>query len=416
MGENEKRKIYFIRKKILTIVLMAMLFAYVGFNIYTNREAFLYELNDAVDDFTDGHHTPTEVIADLEKSLTRQALGRMDFVEVASYANVILDKRESENFEYIKDEDGSLQYASFFMESPEQEFDYAMRILRLKEFAEAYGTDVLVVIAPQKYIPSMDRLRSGMPAYDPSEEVNEFMFYLNRLGIDTLDLGARIPNDEVSYEDAFFKTDHHWTVDAAFSATEMLVDTLNDNYGYDLDAETYLSRDMYTQLMYHQGMLGSMGRGTGACFSGLDDFNMYVPNFEMNFYRKTIEDDQYVESEGDMVGTLILPHYLYREEGIYKDSQYSVYLDGIHNYDQIINLDNPDGLKVFMVRDSYFSPVVTFMAPMCGEIDTIWSVEDTDLVDIEEYIRNNRFDCIILEYYPHNMKDEAFDYFMEAGE
>ena len=66
-----------------------------------------------------------------------------------------------------------------------------------------------------------------------------------------------------------------------------------------------------------------------------------------------------------------------------------------------------------MIRDSYFSPVITFMAPMCSRIDAIWSLESSDQIDIEQYVKENRFDYIIVEMYPYNIEDDAFNFFRE---
>ena len=71
------------------------------------------------------------------------------------------------------------------------------------------------------------------------------------------------------------------------------------------------------------------------------------------------------------------------------------------------------GKKIFMIRDSYFSPVISFLTPMCGRIDAIWSLEDSKELDIEQYIKENRFDCIIIEMYPYNIEDKAFRFFEE---
>ena len=70
---------------------------------------------------------------------------------------------------------------------------------------------------------------------------------------------------------------------------------------------------------------------------------------------------------------------------------------------------------MFMIRDSYFSPVISFMIPMCGQIDAIWSLEEMEELDIEQYIRDNRFDCIIIEMYPYNIGDDAFQFFKDEN-
>jgi hypothetical protein len=204
-------------------------------------------------------------------------------------------------------------------------------------------------------------------------------------------------------------------VDAAYYSTEVLVDRLAEDYGYDLDADTYLSDDSYFKVTYENGMLGSMGRATGICFSGLDDFTAYYPNFTMNFYRSCIDaDGTEFEYEGDITQTLYDFEELYSTDDVYDVSQYGLYLDELQVYEHIVNNDNPDGLKVLFIRDSYFSPVITFLAPMCSEIDAIWNMDKSHTIDIDAYLSEHEYDCIILEYYPYNIEEKGFSFFEDG--
>ncbi len=415
MDENKKKKLYFRRKKILGVILTVMIFLYSGVNLYINGKDYLGELKHIWRNATHGYTTVTHAMEKVEDALTDEMYGKMCFVEIFSYANVLMDKREISSFAYIKDETGSLHYATFYRDHDPEMFEYAMRVYRLKESVAESGTNVMFVIAPSKYVPDDGRLRMGLPVNDPHDRVNEMMFYLNRLGIDTLDLNNYLPNDRVTYEDAFYKTDHHWSVDAAYYSTEVLVDRLAEDYGYDLDADTYLSDDSYFKVTYENGMLGSMGRATGICFSGLDDFTAYYPNFTMNFYRSCIDaDGTEFEYEGDITQTLYDFEELYSTDDVYDVSQYGLYLDELQVYEHIVNNDNPDGLKVLFIRDSYFSPVITFLAPMCSEIDAIWNMDKSHTIDIDAYLSEHEYDCIILEYYPYNIEEKGFSFFEDG--
>ncbi len=384
MEEKKSKNTYFYRKRILAIILTTMILSYAVVNLYVNRQTLMDDLTEAYVKVTEEGESPVRVIPSLESSMTDNAFKRMMFVELFSYSNVVLDKREIRNFSYIKDETGSLHYAAFYREHQSELFEYALRIKRLKDYVSEYDTDVLFVVAPSKYVADDDRFRPGMPVNDPQVVVNELLFYLNRLDVDTLDLNQYIPCDEVPYTEAFFRTDHHWTISSALYSTRLLAQTLNSDFGYELDVDEYLAPDKFTSVTYYDGMLGSMGRGTGACFSGVDDFTAYYPNYDMNFYRKTLEENgSFSEREGGIIGTLILPEILYRSGDIYQDSQYSIYLNGLRQYEKVVNLDNPEGKKIFMIRDSYFSPVISFLAPTCSEIDAMWSLEDSDQINIE---------------------------------
>ena len=160
-------------------------------------------------------------------------------------------------------------------------------------------------------------------------------------------------------------------------------------------------------------MLGSMGRKTGAVFSGLENFTAIWPRFEGSFYRecKAEEGQDLSVYEGGFTEALMNTKLLTEKNDVYSDSQYSTYLNGLHIYEKIINNENPEGPSFFMIRDSYFSPVMAFMMPMCGRIDAIWSLEETHELDIESYVKEEQFDYIIREIYPYNIENKAFKFF-----
>lgn len=414
LKQNLIKNAYFLRKRIFSVIFIAFILAYSIYSAVLNRDTLMDALKTFQQESSDDPDALQTEVATLQNTMEETIEGRMKYIEYFGAVQKALDKKEINNFAYIKDETGSLHYSAFYQDDENDYFEYAMRVKRLKDYVSQFGTDVLFVVAPSKYVPGQTEFYSeDMPVNDPQVVVDQTLFYLNRLGVDTLDLNQYIPNEEVSYEEAFFKTDHHWTIPAAFYATEVLADTLNEKYGYALDTDQYLDKNQFETKIYRQGMLGSMGRATGKNYSGLDDMVAYYPKFHMNIARTYLEENgQYTNKDGDIIGTLILPEVLENTD-IYSDSQYSLYLNGLRSYEKIVNHSNPDGKRIFMIRDSYFSPVISFLTPMCGEIDAMWSLENMDELDIESYIKNNRFDCIIIEMYPYNIGDDAFQFFRE---
>ena len=220
MEEKERKKIYFRRKKFLAVILTAMIFAFSGMNLYTYGEKYLADIERICINVAEGRNTLTRAVEKLEESLTGDMYAKMNLIEVFSYTNVLLDKREINNFEYIKDENGSLHYAQFYKEHDTEIFEYAMRINRLKDYVYENGTNVMFVVAPSKFLLSSDTLRMGLPINNPQENVNELLFYLNRLDIDTLDLNNYIPNGTVTYEELIF-------ISVSFSTSSTTFDIAN---------------------------------------------------------------------------------------------------------------------------------------------------------------------------------------------
>ncbi len=400
-------KEYILKKRIFAVVFMVVIFSFSIVNFIHSYEPLKEEIVSSEEVIT---------VSELETAINESLYGRMNFVEAYGFVQVLLDKREVNNFSYIMDEEGYLHYSAFYRDDDPGIFEYAMRVKRLQDCVDAKGTKVLFVVPPGKYIADYSTLRTGLSVNDPNPTVDELLFYLNRLDVSTLDLRECFPNEELTYEETFFKTDHHWTIPAAFYATGEVVKKIEEDFEANLDPEGYYTNlDNYEMITYKSGMLGSMGRKTGASYSGMEDFTAIWPKFEGNFRRESIArtDDGIVKREGNFVKALMNTNILLNHSDVYSDSQYSLYLNGILNYEKIINLDNPDGAKFFMIRDSYFSPVMTFMAPMCGEIEAIWSLEETASLDIETRVKESTYDYIIVEVYPYNINDAAFNFFRE---
>ena len=401
---------YILKKKIFTLVFLLVLFIYSAANLIHSKEVLqdklIANIHISVSNLTD-------TAQELEQSINESVLGRMDYIELYGLLQRLMNKKEISNFAYLKDEKGYLHYSSFFREDDPDIFEYAMRIKRLGDYSRKLGTKIIFVTAPSKYISGVTKLEPGLSANDPSITVERLLFYLNRLGIETLNLGEYIPNNDLSYEDSFFKTDHHWTIPAAFRAAQILTKKMNDSFNAGLNTD-FFSSEKYTEKIYKGGMLGSMGRKTGVNYVGFDDFTALWPTFEMHYTRDCLEEnDTYTHREGITEETLMIPSSIEKKENIYKDSQYSLYLNGLRPFESIKNNDCPNGPTALFIRDSYFSPVICFMAPVFSRIDAIWSLETSDLINIEQYVRDNKFDYIIIEMYPYNIEDDAFNYFKE---
>lgn len=404
-------KSYLLRKKIFTVIFLIVVIGYSGVNGYHGCGEWWEEVKEEYEQKSG----IAELISELDAEIIDSMYQKMNFIEVYSYIQVLMDKREFNNFTYIKDENGYLHYAAFFKEEDTKIAEYAKRVKRLQDKVEQNGTKVLFMVTPGKYIVGESEFLEGMPVNNPDSTVDELLFYLNRFGVESIDLRKYLPNDTLPYEDTFFKTDHHWTIPASFQTAQIIVDTIEEKYGEELDPDNYyMNPENYEAVTYKHGMIGSMGRKTGANFSGLEDFVALWPKFKTYYTRESIETsgDHRIVS-GTAENTVLYPGILRKGSNIYSDSQYSFYMNGINPYEKVVNKDNPDGCSIFAVRDSYFSPVMTFLLPMCSEMTAIWSLQELEELDIQTYVSENVFDYIIIEIYPYNIYEDAFNFFEE---
>lgn len=407
-AEKKEKRRYFLRKEVLALLILFMLFGYGGINVMRNYELYADTIRGEYDKVVNGESAIAESISAFENVLTEEAVERMKFIEVYSFEHVLLGKEEIKNFSYIRDRKGFLHYASFYRDHDDTLFEIALRVKNLQEAVEQKGTKVLFVIPPAKGSTVLGDFSIGLPINDPYRNVDELLFWLNRLGVRTLNYAEYMPNADLPFEEVFFKTDHHWTVEAAYYATQILVDELNRLGGVGIGD---ISQMPVTKVTYKNSMLGSMGRGAGINFAGIEDFTAYYINPNMRFRRETVHEDGREEVlEGDYVDT-IMDHTVLNKEDPYKNQIYSLYMNAIRPYDYVENLSNPDGIRMLMIRDSYFAPVMSFLAPLTGRLDSIWSLEQMESVSVEERLAANTYDYIVIEVYPYNISEDAFQYF-----
>lgn len=379
---------FFTMQTVFSVVLIATLFPiWVNSCVYTASELFrnhTFQMNEYYESFP----------------------CRMIFLEYFSLFQSMLGKQEISDFTYYKDTNGFLHYSSFYRNEKNSVFTFAKRVAKLRELTAKKGTKLLFVMPPGKYDLTESVRNDVKWLNNPSDKINEMLMYLHRLNVNTLDLS--------DMKDAeFYKTDHHWTIKTAFEATRYLADAIYEQFGENLDpTDYYLNLKYYEEICADKSMLGSMGRKAGASFSGVDEFSLLCPRFPSNYERKAISGDREEITHGGIKETLMNLEYL-NETDIYKRSSYSVYLDGIKEQNKIVNLSARNNRTALVIHDSYFSPVICFLAPMFWKIDTIYNLEIGKTVDLDAVINHNRYDYIIFEVYPFNLNEDSFQFFQE---
>ncbi|MDS0525430.1 DHHW family protein [Clostridium sp. SHJSY1] len=404
-------KRYLNRHSIFAVLFIVMLFTFAIKNI--NQEyPILSQTLQGFKNFKDTENLKA-TIKDVDKTINDQLLWKKQFMEGYGYIQVLIGKNEFNNFDYVKDNNGFLNYASLYDEKDPLIGEYAKRIVRLKNSVEKKGTKVIFISPPSKSIAQTSENSEELNIKDHNLLQNEFLLDLHNNEVDYLDLRKPLLNSNIPKEELFFKTDHHWTSQSAFVSFSAIVEKMKSLYGVDLDPNKfYTNLDNYNQRTYKNNLLGSQGRDTGINYSGLDDFTLIWPKFPTNFtYDSTDNYGEKVHKEGSFEQSLLKSEALYHESDIYEVSSYESYIDGIRAFNKIVNLNNPKGPKILMIRDSFSNPVESFLAPVCSEIHAIWPLAKEGKVDVEEYLKDNKFDYVFVMLYPGNINESGINFF-----
>ncbi len=350
---------------------------------------------------------------ELDNILNENILGKYGWYELYGGVHVVLHKNEENNFTYVKDKNGFLYSGNFWNTSNIEAMELALRVRYMKDVVAEDETRVVCLMYPTKYNEEWSDGYYGIPYNNLNEHADDVLVYFRRYNIDYIDFREEFLDQNLTMEDIFYKTDHHWTVPRAFDSTCTILEYMEERYGDDWDPKDYYKNINHYQVeTYEDFYLGSQGRETGYIYSGLDDYTYICPKFDSSVtYSFVYRDGDLGKKQGAIEDVLIDKKYL-DYDNIYKREMNNSYMQGICLRDSIVNEEKKDGPKVLFIRDSYSSPVATFLAPMCSQIDLIWSIHfDGD--DIEEIVEDGGYDYIFVAMAIDNFTQEGFAFYQD---
>ena len=395
-------------QKIFAFVFLIAVVAFAVVNVVAERGGLSEDIKEI--GMPDSVDALQSLPGEIDAVLTENLVGGYGWNELYGAVHKFLGKNEENNFKYVRDKNGFLYSADFWNSSNVHGKKLALRVRRLQDAVADSGTKVVCIACPSKYSEELTDGYYGIPYSDYNEHVDEVLLYMRRYNVNYLDYRECLLETDKTQEDIYYKTDHHWTTETAFWATGVLLEYLETNFGEVLDPDGYY-RDInnYVVETYEDIYMGSQGRETGMIYAGTDDYTYIYPKFEAEYtYEYTYLDGQIGVKTGDTLDTLIDKKYLtYKNE--YDREMYNSYLGGVRKSDKIVNEMNPDGPKILYIRDSYFSPVAAFMAPMCSEMDLIWALY-YDQAEVEHMIVEGDYDYIFVALANENFVDEGFPF------
>ena len=417
-------KEYLAKKYVFTVVFLITIYAVAILNFLFSFDALKENIEENIEEADMSNvqamiDTSDKFLQGLDTTMNQNVNGKFKYLELYGLYNKILGKNEYNGFSVVKDNNGVLMYGNlwnFSLSSDIPTEEFAKRVYKMQQSQLEKGTKVFVVNMPVKSIAEYLDYDTGIPYQDYSNVADDYIYYCNTFNLKTIDMRNAMKMSGLSYEDMFFKTDHHWTPLAGFYGFKYLVDELKKD-GIDLDADNfYTDINNYNIETYKNCWLGSIGIKTGVNYiNEMESISIIVPKFETMFHYeyRYYSDNHVIEVDGPMDETLINRKHIYAqlENDLYSGSAYSTYLSGVCAYDHIVNNNNPDGPKVLFIRDSYTSVIAPYFATLCSEVDLIWNKSYE--YSIEELINENDYDYIFIATWPENLEEDSFNFYKE---
>lgn len=333
-------------------------------------------------------------------------LGEEELVSSHSLLQVLLGKKESGGFEIIKGDNGELDYGNFYPVLTTNTEEYALRMRRLQDYESSRDSHVIFINAIDLFNRDNSRYAADLPVNNQNTISDAMLYYLQSYGVDYMDSRKILKKSSLSPEQYRYNTDIHWTVEASFEVFASLIEKLSDEYDLDMDPDSfYTNPDNYKKSIFSQSYVGILGQRSGISFSGRDDFLFIEPDFQTQFTLEYIRNNTEYIVTGDFNEALI--NHSYWDNG----NLYASYLSGQTPWKKITNELSQTGPRFLFICDSFAMPMISFLAPMASEIHVISPLAEQSL-NLEKYVLEHDFDFVFVEYYPGNITEQGFDFFI----
>ena len=300
-----------------------------------------------------------------------------------------------------------------FAKTVEDETDLkslAEKVTEFKEVLEKKNISFLYVQDPEKACRYDKDTVMPTGLYTSLPDVKPFLNELKKNGVDHIDLEERLHNDGLDHYGIFFKTDHHWTVQAGFWANSVICKHLEDK-GLIKTEKELLDKNSYVSEKYENAFIGSQGTRVGKVFSPVDDFEFINPGFDTDI---TVISDG-VEKRGPFTSSL-LDMSCFTEQAELSDKDYVAFLGGDFALQKVINHKNTSGKKIVVIRDSFARVVTPYLALQCSELHIIDLRYFKDM-SVLEYSESIGADAVIVMYNPSIFTETAsFDFLGDETE
>ena len=289
------------------------------------------------------------------------------FIELYGGVQALSDRTVVEDvdpqYSVVKLTDGTL---TFINAEPKDVTGHGRAVVRLSQALAEREIPLLYVQAPQKLQENDGRLPAGVTDYG-NDYADQILGVLAENDVAALDLRKALADTGRDWSSFFFRTDHHWTPEAAFTAHQTLAQVLESDYGFAIP-EKNTDPAAFTRENLSDFFLGSQGKRVGSLYAGVDDIELWKPNFDTDFtYSIPIYD---MERTGPFEESLLFPERI-EEKDFFNGNPYTLYAGGDYPMARIYNLLAPDRPRVMLLRDSYACVLTPFLALDCGELITI---------------------------------------------
>lgn len=333
----------------------------------------------------------------IEAAINENFALKTAYIEINALEQNLLNKKivEDAGTTVVKDSDG-------YLHIPVDVADVtvpARNVTALYQSLQQMEIPFIYAFAPYKSDSRYEELPIGIK--DGARE--------NRLAFLSLLDENEVPYVDLSEQSIeHFKTDHHWTIESAYTASKYLMRALNEAGVASVFDETIANDGEYSFQTTEDVFLGSQGRRTGLLYAGMDDFTYILPNFETNLrFSHFVNGDLQLQKEGSFSEALI------SEPAVtgYAPDYYATYMNGCYCEIIIENRLSRNDDKLLIIGDSYGRTFGAYASLYFAETRILDTQKGRFNDPLTPYIESYRPDAVIMLYVGDELNHpEVFDF------
>jgi len=357
-------KKYKVSNLIQIIIFLGFIGAFFIINLITPDKTFSETENRMLEQspkFTFNSLFSGKFTSNFERYITDQFTGRDSWIELKSYAELALLKKEN-NGVYIG-EGGTLLVR---FDKPDEK-RVRTNIGAVEKLASGLDIPVYFSLIPTSTEIWSDKLPQNAPSIDQRELIESLYGQSGTANIDSY--SALYVHRE---EDIYYRTDHHWTTLGAYYGYAALMEAMG------IEPEPL---DSFTQTAVSEDFYGTTYSNSGVRWVSPDTITTFVEDYEglgiINYSNGAAEAG-----------------VLYDYSRLESKDKYSLFFGGNTPLLQIET--GNEGPKLLMIRDSYADSELPFLLTHFSEIHVV------DLryykTSIKDYISEHGIDEVLISY------------------
>ncbi|MCL2124776.1 MAG: hypothetical protein FWH33_02170 [Oscillospiraceae bacterium] len=284
----------------------------------------------------------------------------------------------------------------------------ATQLTKLCNAQKENGRAFLFVVAPFQVPKYEDIMPAGYEDF-VNDNADDLLELLRANEVPFIDLREEMKNEGISYSEAFFVTDHHWTPEMGFWAYAKIIDYLKREGVAPETSERFSDISEYDIEIKNDLFLGSSGKRTGRYFAGADDFSIISPkdsNWGNGITFSLPGTDFSVQgSFGDI---LFNRNRLNAEPNYFNANPYGLYGFGDAAEKHYSNSNAPADFNILTIGDSFALATFPYLSLNAGVMDHFDMRYYKN--DFSEYYNDTLPDAIIILVTAHGVVSENTTY------